>query len=361
MPSRPRVLHLSPTHFDPGSVLGGAERYCLELAQAMSCRVPTRLVSFGSSGSVRETGNLEIRILRAFRMKRDPLNPLAAGLFRELAWADVVHLHQFHSIPADLAMLLGLLSGRRVFATDLGGGARYALSYHLPLPRAVRAFLAITDYAASFPRQRGWPVRTIGGGVDAGRFSPAAREHARERTALFVGRLLPHKGLEDLIDAAGPALPVRILGSHRDEAFLRHLAAMARGKPVRFELGLSDEDLVEAYRSSAVTVLPSVEVTRDGRKVEKSELLGQTLLESMACGTPVVCTRVGGMPEVVEGSRAGTVVPPSDPAALGRALLTWLDAPADVRGEAGRAGRRWVLERFSWDAVVVRCLEAYAA
>ena len=353
----PRVLHLSPTHFDAGSVLGGAERYCLELARAMSGRVPTRLVSFGSASSVRREGGLEIRILKSFRMEKDPLSPLAPALLRELAWAEVIHLHQVHSLPADLALLLGAVSARRIFATDLGGGARWALSYHLPLLKAVRAFLEITEYAASFPRKAGWTVRVIGGGVGADRFSAAAARH-RERVVLFVGRLLPHKGVEDLIDAG---LPARVVGSALDGAYHQRLLDRARGKPLRFELGLSDAELVEAYRTAAVTVLPSVELTRDGRRVEKSELLGQTLLESMACGTPVVCTCVGGMPEVVEGSGAGTVVAPSDPAALREALLGWLDAPSPVREEAGLAGRRHVLGQFRWEQVVRRCLEAYSA
>jgi glycosyltransferase involved in cell wall biosynthesis len=78
----------------------------------------------------------------------------------------------------------------------------------------------------------------------------------------------------------------------------------------------------------------------------------------MACGTPAICTAVASMPEVVEDGVTGFVVPPNDPAAL-YARLCWLrDHPAEARA-MGRAARVRVLQRFSWDAVVRRCLHIY--
>ena len=88
------------------------------------------------------------------------------------------------------------------------------------------------------------------------------------------------------------------------------------------------------------------------------ELLGQTLLEGMACGAPVVCTNVASMPEVVADGETGFVVPPNDPVAL-RARLEWLrDHPEDVV-RLGVAGRRRVLQTFTWPSVVRHCLDAY--
>ena len=96
-----------------------------------------------------------------------------------------------------------------------------------------------------------------------------------------------------------------------------------------------------------------------GQRSDIPELLGQTLLEGMACGTPAICTNVGSLPEVVEDGVTGFVVPANDPQALGAKLL-WLRDHPDRAREMGEAARRRVLERFTWPAVVRRCLEIYA-
>jgi glycosyltransferase involved in cell wall biosynthesis len=88
------------------------------------------------------------------------------------------------------------------------------------------------------------------------------------------------------------------------------------------------------------------------------ELLGQTLIEGMACGTPAVCTAVASMPEVVADGETGFVVPPNDPPTLRARLEYFRDDPAGV-AEMGSAGRRRVLDRFTWPCVVARCLAAY--
>jgi glycosyltransferase involved in cell wall biosynthesis len=80
----------------------------------------------------------------------------------------------------------------------------------------------------------------------------------------------------------------------------------------------------------------------------------------MACGTPAVCTDVASMPEVVEDGVTGFVVPPNDPAALG-AKLTWLVEHRRESAEMGRAARRRVLDKFTWGAVVRRCMEIYSS
>ena len=120
-----------------------------------------------------------------------------------------------------------------------------------------------------------------------------------------------------------------------------------------------DESLVGEYRRALCLVLPSVYRSADGTETNVPELLGQTLLEGMACGTPVICTRVASMPEIVEDGVTGFVVPPHDPVALG-GRLQWLAEHPQEAAAMGAAGRRRVLERFQWAQVVRRCLEAYA-
>ncbi|MGH7918000.1 MAG: glycosyltransferase, partial [Candidatus Binataceae bacterium] len=115
-----------------------------------------------------------------------------------------------------------------------------------------------------------------------------------------------------------------------------------------------------AYRRACCVVLPSVYKTLYGDETRVPELLGQTLLEAMACGTPVICTEVASMPEIVEDGVNGFIVPPNDPTAL-REKIAWLLNNPHHAAAMGKAGRQRVLDRFTWPAVVRRCLEAYAS
>ena len=105
-------------------------------------------------------------------------------------------------------------------------------------------------------------------------------------------------------------------------------------------------------------VLPSVEETCYGRRVAISELLGLSVLEAMASGTPVVASRTGGIPEVVVDGETGFLVPPGDVEALHDRLATLL-ADRRLARRMGDAGRSAVLERFTWTACAERCLAAY--
>jgi glycosyltransferase involved in cell wall biosynthesis len=202
-------------------------------------------------------------------------------------------------------------------------------------------------------------ARVIGGGVDTGKFSPDPTV-ARDGGALFVGRLLPHKGVADLIAGLPDGLPLTIVGPDPGADTKARLVALARGKQVTFKHGLRDAAVVDEYRRALCIVLPSVYRAPDGGETRVPELLGQTLLEGMACEAPAICTRVASMPEVVDDGVTGFVVPPNDPAALG-SRLWWLQRHPEAIRQMGIAGRRRVLERFTWPLVVDRCLEAYRA
>jgi glycosyltransferase involved in cell wall biosynthesis len=154
-----------------------------------------------------------------------------------------------------------------------------------------------------------------------------------------------------------PDLPLTIVAPHPEPQVHCELRALAESKCVRFAYGLSDDALVREYRRASSIVLPSVYRSAAG-ETKVPELLGQTLLEGMACETPAVCTNVASMPEVVEHGVSGFVVPANDPRALG-ARLAWLHRHRAEGDAMGRAGRQRVLARFTWPLVVERCLEAY--
>lgn len=354
----PVVAHVVPAPLDrEDGIVGGAERYAFELARHMAARVPTRLVTFGDRPRTLAHGALEIRVLRGRYVRGQRSNPVSAGLWGALGGATVVHCHQQHVLATSLAAAFTRLRGGRVFVTDLGGGG-LDVSTYVSTDGWFDGHLHISEYSRRIAGHGGHPrARVILGGVDCDKFSPGGEPGDG---VLFVGRLLPHKGVHDLIDALPPAVPLRVVGREADPGYVESLVRRAEGKSVTFLHDVSDEQLVDEYRRAVCVVLPSVYRTPDGRTTLVPELLGQTLLEGMACGRAAVCTEVASMPEVVTHDQTGLVVPPGDPAALGRAIDTLRRDPQLAR-RMGEAGRKRVLSRFCWDRVVDRCLEAYGA
>jgi glycosyltransferase involved in cell wall biosynthesis len=358
--ARPRVLHLVPALFGPSGVVGGAERYALELARHMADRVPTRLLTFGVRAESQQHGNLPVRILNnAWHVRGQASNPLSHSMIGEILSADVVHCHQRHLMMSTVAAAACRLTRRRVYATELGGGG-WDISAYIPTDRWFHGHLHISEYSRQIYGHSGQPwARVILGGVDSSWFSP---DPATPRSAapLFVGRMLPHKGIADLIAALPSDMALNIVGPRNGTGNIDALIAQAGGKAVRFWHDIDDHRLVDAYRRALCVVLPSVYRLADGQETKVPELLGQTLLEAMACATPVVCTRVASMPEVVTDGKTGFIVEPGDRQAL-RDRLRWLAAHPREAAAMGAEGRRVVLERFQWPQVVQRCLDAYSS
>ena len=356
----PRVLHLAPALFGPSGVVGGAERYALELARHMAQRVPTRLVTFGGGAPETRIDRLDVRVIdKAWHVRGQRNNPLSLALLPEILNADIVHCHQQHVVMSSLAAAASRMSGRRVFATDLGGGG-WDISAYVSTDRWFDGHLHISEYSRTIYGHAGKPwARVILGGVDSDRFSPDPAV-LRGRNPLFVGRLLPHKGVADLIAALPEGLALDIVGPPNDDGHVDALKILAAGKAVSFHHEVDDRRLVDAYRRALCLVLPSVYRMSNGQETRVPELLGQTLLEAMACATPVICTRVASMPEIVEDGKTGFIVEPGDHQTLGDRLC-WLAAhPAEAEA-MGAAGREDVLSRFQWSQVVQRCLDAYGS
>jgi glycosyltransferase involved in cell wall biosynthesis len=353
-----RVVHLVPAVFGKDGIVGGAERYAFELARAMAEVVPTTLVTFGSADADETAGALRVRTLgRPWHVRGQRSNPVSWRLPAALSGADVVHCHQQHVLTSTLAAIWCRVRGRRVFVSELGGGG-WDLSAYMSTDGLFHGHLHLSKYSRTVFGHAGNPrARVVGGGVDTRRFSPDVSV-VRDAGPLFVGRLVPHKGVPDLIRAVPADLPLTIVAPRPDPAVHRELTALAESKSVRFLYDLPDDALVREYRRASAIVLPSVYRTAVG-ETRVPELLGQTLLEGMACETPAVCTDVASMPEVVEHGVTGFVVPANDPRALGE-RLAWLHGHRAEASAMGRAGRRRVLSRFTWPLVVERCLEAYA-
>jgi glycosyltransferase involved in cell wall biosynthesis len=341
-----KVLHIVPALFGAGDgIFGGAERYALELARYMATRVHTRLLTFGERARAERKGELEVRVIGSpVYIRNQRQNPFSFQLLPEILWADVIHVHQRSIIAATFSTVVGRLSGRKVFVTDLGGGG-WDVSAYVNTDNWFNGHLHISEYSRN----------VIYGGVDADRFTPGK---ILGDAVLFVGRLMPHKGVDVLIDALPPDIELRIVGSDFTKDYSQRLKAASVGKRVTFIGRLDDSALPDAYRSAFAVVLPSVYRDCYGHSTSVPELLGQTLLEGMACGLPAIATSVGSLPEVVDNGKTGTLVPPNDPAALRRAIERFAANRAQA-GAMGAAARQSVQARFSWEATVARCLAAY--
>jgi glycosyltransferase involved in cell wall biosynthesis len=355
-----RVLHVVPSVFGDKGVVGGAERYALELARYMADELPTRIVTFGEKDDTQRIGQLEVRVLGpAHYVRGQRANPITASLFSEIRWANVVHCHQQHIVASSLASLTCRLTGRRVYVSDLGGGG-WDISSRISTDRWYHGHLHISEYSRTVFGHSGKPwAHVIYGGVDTTKFIPDDSVE-RDGSVLFVGRLMSHKGVDDLIKAVPADVPLEIIGRPYDERYCADLLKLAEGKRVTFHHHSDDDALVNAYRRALCIVLPSVYRTMYGQETNIPELLGQTLLEGMACGTPAICTKVASMPEVVKDQVTGFVTPPNDPDSL-REKILWLRDHRKEAGIMGERAREHVLDAFTWPAVVRRCRQIYAS
>jgi len=165
---------------------------------------------------------------------------------------------------------------------------------------------------------------------------------------LFVGRLVPYKGLRVLLRAFRivrnhiPSTQLLIVGGGPQLALLKSTVERHGLSQVVHLLGvLPRRRLRDAYSACDVFVLPSR---------SRSEAFGIVLLEAMAQGKPVVATHVGGIPYVVIDRETGLLVPPFDPVPLAQALIQLLQDP-QYRSQLGQAGRKRVQTHFTREPI----------
>jgi glycosyltransferase involved in cell wall biosynthesis len=333
-----RVVHLTTSY--PRHEGDFAGRFVADLVRGLDGHVD---VSVLAPGGYRDFGLAYGRGVVGNLRRRPWLAPLLVvsmirALRRATTRADLVHAHWL------AAGAICVLARRRFVLTLHGSGTagRFAdleLARRHPrlvgsIVRRAEVVIAVSEALAGAARRCGArDVRTIPNGVAV---PTTVRAEAEPAEILFAGRLSPEKGIEDLV-AATNGMNLVVAG----DGPLRHLVPGALGF-------VPHEELERLYDRAAVVVLPSY---REG--------LPLCVLEAMAHGRPVVATRVGGIPELVEDGVTGFLVEPGDVAGLRTALERLLADPM-LRRRMGREGHRRVAAHCSWDRVTAATLNTYS-
>jgi glycosyltransferase involved in cell wall biosynthesis len=362
-----RVLHVGK-YYPP--VPGGMERVLQLLCERERLHVDSRVLVAGLDRFTRREVRNGVPVTRAGSLARIGSVGLCPALPLELRRArpDLTVVHE----PNPIALVADFLTCQRgplivYFHSEVVRAEwKYRLLYRpllrRVLDRAARIIVASPSMAQSAEQLAGYRHKcaVIPYGIDAvslaGTAAVRTRADAIRREIgrpllLFVGRLVPYKGVDVLLRAIA-TLDARlvVVGDGPMRAALEAQAASSGGGRVTFVGSVADSELAALYHACDVFVLPSV---------TRAEAFGMVQVEAMACGKPVVSTAVpSGVPWVNQHEVTGLVVRPGDAGELSRALQMLLASPS-LRGQLGAAGRARVAAEFTATRMAERTVALY--
>ena len=385
----------------PPNVYGGAGVHVEYLSRALAKRIAVEVRCFGEQRA--DDGTLAVRGYPRWAAARENTDPRFAGaldafhrslsMAKDTIDADVVHCHTWYTDMGgllasrlwDVPFVLSIhsLEPLRPWKVDqLGNGYHLSTWMERTAMEHADAIIAVSkqtreDVLRLFDVQPA-KVHVIHNGIDPEEYRPSGRTDALERRGvdptrpylLFVGRITRQKGIIHLVDAIkdiDPELQIVLCAGAPDTPEIgREMEAhVAKAREVRDGIVwisemLPREEVIQLYEHAAVFCCPSV-----------YEPFGIINLEAMALETAVVASAVGGIPEVVVPEETGLLVDPDlepgtfepkDPAAFSAALARAVNRLArdpERRAAMGAAGRKRVLDQFSWDAIAETTLALY--
>ncbi len=256
-------------------------------------------------------------------------------------------------------------------AEQLGGG--YAVSSWCERVSAISAAAVVAvsegmraDVLKAYPEISPERVLVIRNGIDTSEYRPDPNTDVLRRYGIdqarpyviFVGRITRQKGVPVLLRAASSLIPeaqlVLLAGAADTPEQLAEVTELVDGlRATRSGVCwipemLPKPEVIQLLTHATVFAIPSI-----------YEPLGIVNLEAMACGTAVVGSRTGGIPEVVAEGETGLLVPPGEPEPLADALNVLLRDPERARA-MGQAGRKRAVAEFGWPAIAAQTAELYA-
>ncbi len=364
----------------PPEVYGGAGVHVTYLARELSGLVNLTVHCQGAD----RAGAVAHRPWELLEGANQALQTISTDLSMTAALGstDLVHSHTWYAnLAGHLAALLygvphivtthSLEPLRPWKAEQLGGG--YALSSWCEkvAVESAAAVVAVSegmraDVLAAYPAVPPGRVRVIRNGIDTIEYAADPGTDVLRRygveparpAVVFVGRITRQKGLPVLLRAAGaldPGAQLVICAGQPDTpelaaevtALVEHLQETRSGV-IWLSGMLAKREVIQLLSHATAFACPSL-----------YEPLGIVNLEAMACGTAVVASRVGGIPEVVDDGETGLLVPPDDPAALADGLNTLLRDP-DRATWMGQRGRKRAIAEFGWAAIAAQTAALYA-
>ena len=256
-------------------------------------------------------------------------------------------------------------------AEQLGGGYRLSSWCERVSADSAAAVVAVSDgmradIMTAYPEIPAERIRVIRNGIDTTEYHPDPATDVLERYGIdlrrpyviFVGRITRQKGVPVLLRAASGLDPRAQLVLCAGQADTPELEAevtglvdglrASRSGVVWIPEMLPKREVIQLLTHAMVFAIPSI-----------YEPLGIVNLEAMACGTAVVGSRTGGIPEVVADGETGLLVPPGEPEPLAEALNALIRDP-DRAAAMGQAGRKRAVAEFGWAAIAAQTAALYA-
>lgn len=309
-----RVCHLTPTYFSEDSVIGGGERYVYNLVKAINkansftdAKIKQGIISVADNARSFVHEDTPICLLKNINEQPGNMNYIPGEIRSKVINYDLLHIHQgltqFGAYCTTIAASLDI----PFLVTDLGGGKNELMLFGKGLELADRV-IAISEYASSLTKSSySGKTNVIIGPVDTDFFKPSIEKINEKGYGICVSRVLPHKGIDRIINALPQHLELKVVGKVYDASYFRLLKELAKGKRVEFIEDAGDDALLKLYQRAGIFLQGSTHKDVYGNINQKPELMGLTTLEAMACGLPVIISDAGSLPEMVPNNKVGRI------------------------------------------------------